>query len=447
MEFSAIILAAGKGTRLKSKLAKPLHEVAGKALISWVCEAARIAGATQHLCVISSDGQAIAELVRTNAETVIQDPPLGTGHAVKCCLDQLQHLPPDRPVIILYADTPLIQPNTLQKMTGSVNTGADICLLGFYAGDPTGYGRIIQSSTGTVEAIIEHKDASDSQKQVNLVNGGAMAVKAGVLVEFLPQIEAKNSQNELYLTDLVGLASTNGLQTKVLTTDEAELAGVNDRVQLAQLEAVMQDRLRAQAMASGVTLHAPETVFISADTRFGTDVVIEPHVFIGPGVSIADNCQIKAFSHLEGASLAEGCVVGPYARLRSGTKLGPRVKIGNFVETKNAVFSEGAKANHLSYLGDATIGEKANIGAGTITCNYDGFNKSTTIIGAQAFIGSNSALVAPVEIGKGALIGAGSVITKNVADDAIGLTRSTQKQVDGGAKAHRKRANQKKTGA
>ena len=446
MEFSALILAAGKGTRLKSKLAKPLHEVAGKALISWVCEAATTAGASQHTCVISHDGEAVAKLVSTTAETVIQDPPLGTGDAVKCCLNQLQELPPDRPVIILYADTPLIRPATLREMASKLITGADVCLLGFRADDPTGYGRIILSDTGTVEAIIEHKDATDNQKEITLVNGGAMAAKAGVLVHLLPKIEAKNSQNELYLTDLVGLAFAAGLQTDVLTTDEAELAGVNDRAQLAQLEAVMQDRLRAQAMASGVTLHAPETVFLSADTRFGTDVTIEPHVIIGQGVSIADNCQIKAFSHLEGATLAEGCIVGPYARLRPGTKLGPKVKIGNFVETKNAVLADGAKANHLSYLGDAMIGEKANIGAGTITCNYDGFTKSTTIIGDQAFIGSNSALVAPVEIGKGALVGAGSVITKNVADDAIGISRATQKQIDDGAKAHRKKADQKKTG-
>ena len=447
MEFSALILAAGKGTRLKSKLAKPLHEVAGKALISWVCEAATAAGASQHICVISTDGEAIANLVSATAETVIQDPPLGTGHAVKCCLTQLQELPPDRPVIILYADTPLIQPDTLREMASKINTGTDICLLGFHADEPTGYGRIIKSSTGRVEAIIEHKDASDSQKEITLVNGGAMAVKAGVLVQLLPKIEAKNSQNELYLTDLVGLAFTDGLQTNVLTTDEAELAGVNDRAQLAQLEAVMQNRLRAEAMANGVTLQAPETVFLSADTHFGTDVIIEPHVIIGQGVSIADNCQIKAFSHLEGATLADGCIVGPYARLRPGTKLGPKVKIGNFVETKNAVFSKGAKANHLSYLGDATVGEQANIGAGTITCNYDGFNKSTTIIGDQAFIGSNTALVAPVEIGKGALIGAGSVITKHVADDAIGLSRAPQRQVEGGAGAHRKKAVQKKTEA
>lgn len=446
MEFSALILAAGKGTRLKSKLAKPLHEVAGKALISWVCEAATTAGASQHICVINHDGEAVAKLVSTTAETVIQDPPLGTGDAVKCCLNQLQELPPDRPVIILYADTPLIRPATLREMASKLITGADVCLLSFRADDPTGYGRIILSDTGTVEAIIEHKDATDNQKEITLVNGGAMAAKAGVLVHLLPKIEAKNSQNELYLTDLVGLAFAAGLQTDVLTTDEAELAGVNDRAQLAQLEAVMQDRLRAQAMASGVTLHAPETVFLSADTRFGTDVTIEPHVIIGQGVSIADNCQIKAFSHLEGATLAEGCIVGPYARLRPGTKLGPKVKIGNFVETKNAVFADGAKANHLSYLGDAMIGEKANIGAGTITCNYDGFTKSTTIIGDQAFIGSNSALVAPVEIGKGALVGAGSVITKNVADDAIGISRATQKQIDDGAKAHRKKADQKKTG-
>ena len=288
MEFSALILAAGKGTRLKSKLAKPLHEVAGKPLISWVCAAATTAGASQHICVISKDGEAVANLVSTTAEIVTQDPPLGTGHAVKCCLRQLQALPADRPVIILYADTPLIQPATLREMAAKISAGTDVCLLGFHTDDPTGYGRLIVSEGGTVEAIIEHKDASDSEREITLVNGGVMAAKAGVLTQLLPQIEAKNSQQELYLTDVVGLASSTGLQTDVLMTDEAELAGVNDRAQLAQIEAVMQARLRTQAMLNGVTLQAPETVFLSADTRFGIDVVIEPHVIISQGVSIAD---------------------------------------------------------------------------------------------------------------------------------------------------------------
>lgn len=447
MEFSAIILAAGKGTRLKSELAKPLHQVAGKALISWVCDAATAAGASQQICVIGKQNETVARLVSKTAEMVIQDPPQGTGDAVKCCLNQLRALPQDRPVLILYADTPLIQPATLREMTGRIEAGTDICLLGFTADDPTGYGRIILSDLGSVKAIVEHQDATKSQKQITLVNGGVMAAKAGVLVQLLPQIEPKNSQKELYLTDIVGLASAAGLQTGVLVTEEADLAGANDRAQLAQIEAVVQRRLRAQAMADGVTLQAPETVFLSADTSFGTDIVIEPHVVIGQGVSIADNCHIKAFSHLEGAVLAKGCVVGPYARLRPGTKLGTGVKVGNFVELKNAVFSEGAKASHLSYIGDATVGAQANIGAGTITCNYDGHNKFTTTIADGAFIGSNSALIAPVSIGKGALIGAGSVITKDVDEDAIGISRATQKQIDDGAKAHRKKAEKKKTGA
>ena len=450
MEFSAIILAAGKGSRLKSRLAKPLHKVAGRALVSWVCEAASNAGASQQICVVSKDGEAVAELVKRSAQidsqTIIQDPPKGTGHAVQCCLDELKALPADRPVLILYADTPLITAQTLRALAGKIETGTDVCLLAFTTDDPTGYGRIISSGEGRVEAVIEDKDASDSQKRINLVNGGVMAAKASVLARLLPQLEPKNSQNEFYLTDIVGLASVAKMRTDVIETDETELAGVNDRAQLAQIEAEIQNRLRAEAMKNGVTFNAPETVFLSADTHFGTDVVIEPHVIIGSGVSIADDCQIKAFSHLEGATVAQGCIIGPYARLRPGTKLGPSVKIGNFVETKAAVFAEGAKANHLSYIGDATVGRQANIGAGTITCNYDGLNKFSTHIGDAAFIGSNSALVAPVSIGSGALIGAGSVITKDVDEDAIGISRATQRQIEGGAKAHRKKADQKKPG-
>ena len=451
MEFSAIILAAGKGSRLKSRLAKPLHQVAGRALVSWVCEAASHAGASQQICVTSKDGEAVAELVTQSTQmsvtTIIQDPPKGTGDAVRCCLEELQTLPADRPVIVLYADTPLIKPETLRALQNKIESGADLCLLAFTANDPTGYGRIIRSDQGVVEAIIEHKDASESQRQITLVNAGVMAAKAGVFVRLLPQLEPKNSQNELYLTDIVGLAGAAEMRTDVVETEEAELAGVNDRAQLAQIEAEIQNKLRADAMANGVTLQAPETVFLSADTRFGKDVVIEPHVVIGSGVSVADDCRIKAFSHLEGATLAKGCIIGPYARLRPGTKLGPGVKIGNFVETKNAVFAEGAKASHLSYLGDADVGKQANIGAGTITCNYDGVNKFSTVIGDGAFIGSNSALVAPVSVGSGALIGAGSVITKDVDDEAIGISRATQRQIDGGAKAHRKKADQKKSEA
>ena len=316
--------------------------------------------------------------------------------------------------------------------------------MGFTTDNPTGYGRIVLSEDKVVKAIIEHKDASEAEQKIRLVNGGVMAAKAGLLTQFLPKLNAANSQNEQYLTDLVSLAANTDAQSDVLFTEENELAGVNDKVQLARVEAIVQSRLRAMAMANGVTLQAPETIFLSADTNFGADIVIEPHVVIGKHVSIADNCVIKAFSHLEGANVGKNCVVGPYARLRSGTNLGENVKIGNFVETKNTTFEYGSKANHLSYLGDAEIGQKANIGAGTITCNYDGVNKFKTTIHDGAFIGSNSSLVAPITIGKEALVGAGSVITKDVDKNALSLTRSPQTQIKDGADAHHKKANKRR---
>ena len=443
MEFLAIILAAGKGSRLKSNLAKPLHKVAGRPLISWVAAAANTAGASAQICVVSPDDQQLCSELPNTIKTVIQDTPKGTGDAVRCCLPNISQLPKDSPILILYADTPLIQADTLRELANRIEAGSDICLVGFTADNPTGYGRIVLSEEQMVKAIIEHKDASEVEQKIRLVNGGVMAAKAGLLTQLLPKLTAANSQNEQYLTELVSLAAKTDAQMDVLVTEENELAGVNDKVQLAHVEAILQDRLRAMAMANGVTLQAPETIFLSADTSFGADIVIEPHVVIGRDVSIADNCVIKAFSYLEGANVGKNCVVGPYARLRPGTNLRENVKIGNFVETKNTTFEDGSKANHLSYLGDAEIGQKVNIGAGTITCNYDGVNKFKTTIHDGAFIGSNSALVAPIKIGKDALVGAGSVITKDVDKNALSLARSPQKQVKDGAVAHHKKAKKR----
>ena len=444
MEFLAIILAAGKGSRLKSNLSKPLHEVAGYPLITWVSKAAHAAGASTQICVISPDEQQLYRKLFHTMKTVNQDAPKGTGDAVRCCLPHIEKLPKDCPILILYADTPLIQADTLRDLANRIKAGTDICLVGFTADDPTSYGRIILSEEKMVKAIVEDKDASEEEQKICLVNGGVMAAKAGLFTHFLPQLTSTNSQNEQYLTDIVSLANYNGAQIDVLVTGENELAGVNDRAQLAHVEAMMQSRLRAEAMANGVTLQAPETIFLSADTSFGNDIVIEPHVVIGKGVSIANNSVIKAFSHIEGASVGKYCVVGPYARLRPGTILQRNVKIGNFVETKNVTFEDSSKANHLSYLGDAEIGQKVNIGAGTITCNYDGVNKLKTTIHDGAFIGSNSALVAPITIGKDALVGAGSVITKDVDDNALSITRSPQKQVKDGAGSHHKKAHKKR---
>ena len=444
MEFLAIILAAGKGSRLKSSLSKPLHEVAGYPLITWVSKAAHAAGASKQICVISPNEQQLYREFSHTMKTVTQDAPKGTGDAVRCCLPQIETLPKDYPILIPYADTPLIQADTLRDLANRIEAGTDICLVGFTADDPTGYGRIILSEDKMVRAIVEDKDASEEEQKICLVNGGVIAAKAGLLAHFLPQLTSTNTQNEQYLTDIVSLANDKGAQIDVLVTEENELAGVNDRAQLAHVEAIMQSRLRAEAMANGVTLQAPETIFLSADTSFGTDIVIEPHVVIGKDVSIANNSVIRAFSHIEGASVGKYCVVGPYARLRPGTILRQNVKIGNFVETKNVTFEDSSKANHLSYLGDAEIGQKVNIGAGTITCNYDGVNKLKTTIHDGAFIGSNSALVAPITIGKDALVGAGSVITKDVDDNALGITRSSQKQIKDGASLHYKKAHKKR---
>ena len=444
MEFLAIILAAGKGSRLKSNLSKPLHEVAGYPLITWVSKAAHAAGASAQICVISPDEEQLYSELSNTMKTVTQDVPRGTGDAVRCCLPHIEKLPKDCPILILYADTPLIQADTLRDLANRIEAGTDICLVGFTANDPTGYGRIILSEDKMVKAIVEDKDASEEEQKICLVNGGVIAAKAGLLAHFLPQLTSTNTQNEQYLTDIVSLANDKGAQIDILVTEENELAGVNDRAQLAHVEAIMQSRLRAEAMANGVTLQAPETIFLSADTSFGTDIVIEPHVVIGKDVSIANNSVIRAFSHIEGASVGKYCVVGPYARLRPGTILRQNVKIGNFVETKNVTFEDSSKANHLSYLGDAEIGQKVNIGAGTITCNYDGVNKLKTTIHDGAFIGSNSALVAPITIGKDALVGAGSVITKDVDDNALGITRSSQKQIKDGASLHHKKSHKKR---
>ena len=443
MQFSVIILAAGQGKRLKSAIPKPLHLLCGRPLLGWVTQAAQNAGAVSNFIVTAANNALFTPHIPPGAEVFVQDPPQGTGHAVACCLDALAGLAPDQPVIILYADTPLIQPETITRLAQQVADQTAICSLAFTAENPTGYGRMITDGPH-LKAIIEERDASPEEQKISFVNGGVMAAKAKILCQLLPRLEKANAQGEYYLTDLIKLANEQGINTGYLQVDAYEVAGVNDRQQLAELEAVMQTRLRAQAMDEGVSLVDPLTVYLSADTQFGRDVVIEPHVVIGPNSEIGDNCCIKSFSHIEGAIIAAGCIIGPHARLRPGTKLEQGVKIGNFVETKNAHFEAGAKANHLSYLGDAQIGTHANIGAGTITCNYDGVNKSKTEIGAYAFIGSNSALVAPVQIEDYALIGAGSVITQKVEAHALSLTRAEQKTYPTGAKRFRARAQKVK---
>ena len=434
--FTSYILAAGNGKRMQSDIAKPLHKIGGKAMLGWVIDTARRAGSDQLAIITSPHHEQIEHYLEQHyqgLQAVKQNKPLGTGHAAQTALQAIgTH---NQPVLVLFGDTPLITAETCQRLVSAITDGADICVLGFEADDPTGYGRLKIDETGALCAIIEEADATQADKDITIVNAGVMALSAHVADSYLQRIQNDNAQGEYYLTDLVSLGAEAGLSIAYQLAQEAEVQGVNSRADLALVEASLQTRLRDAAMMMGVTLIAPETVFLSADTHFGRDVIIDPHVVIASDVSIAEGAHIKSFCHLEGAMVGAKSIIGPYARLRPGTKLGQKVKIGNFVETKKSIFDDGAKANHLSYVGDANVGAAANIGAGTITCNYDGYDKFQTTIGKGAFIGSNTALVAPITIGDGAIIGAGSTITKNVETDDLAITRAPQKQLPkGGAK-------------
>lgn len=434
--FTSFILAAGHGTRMRSDVAKPLHKIGGKQMLGWVIETAHAAGSTATCIVTAPAHDQIETFVAAHYQDVTttkQSQALGTGHAAQSALAAIGTN--DQPVLVLFGDTPLITAETCQRLADEITKGADLCALGFKANTPTGYGRLVVDDTGALVQIIEEADATEAQKQITFVNAGVMALSAELAETCLGQLSNDNAQAEYYLTDLVGIAAAQGRTITALMADEAELQGVNSRADLAAVEAGLQARLRKAAMAMGVTLRAPETIFLSADTLFEQDITIEPHVVIEQGCTIKSGAQIRAFSHLEGAHVGNDAIIGPYARLRPGADIGAKVKIGNFVEIKKARFDDGAKANHLSYIGDAHVGAGANIGAGTITCNYDGYDKFQTEIGKGAFIGSNSALVAPVSIGDGAIIGAGSTITKSVKSDDLALTRAPQKVLpEGGAK-------------
>lgn len=440
----ALVLAAGQGTRMKSRLPKVLHKIAGREMLGFVLDAARASGAQDHAVVIAPNATPVADAIRETSDTAqvfIQHEQLGTAHAVLAAHEAFASFTGD--VIVLYGDTPLIRPETLTRIRSALADGADIAVLGFEASDPTGYGRLLLAPDGTLTGIREHRDASPEELKVRLCNSGVMGFRAEVLTNLLPRIGNDNAKGEYYLTDAIELAHADGLHLAAVTCPEDEVMGINDHTQLAQAEAIMQARLRAAAMAEGVTLIAPETVTLSHDTKLGRDVIVEPHVVFGPGVTVGDGAYIYAFSHFEQATLHPGAIVGPFARLRPGAEIGPRAKIGNFVEIKKASVEEGAKVNHLTYIGDTRIGPGANIGAGTITCNYDGYNKHFTDIGAGAFIGSNSALVAPVKIGDGAYIGTGSVITKDVEAGALALSRAPQEERAGWADRMRARRNRK----
>jgi bifunctional UDP-N-acetylglucosamine pyrophosphorylase / glucosamine-1-phosphate N-acetyltransferase len=440
-----IVLAAGEGTRMQSSVPKVLHPVAGQSLLAHVLEAAPKGAGASLAVVIGPDHRAVAEEVkrlRPDATTFIQRERLGTAHAVLAARDAIARGADD--LLVVFGDTPLISVATLARMRAPLKSGAVLAVLGFQAADPTGYGRLLVEGDRLV-AIREHADATPAERMTKLCNAGIMAFDGRRALEVIEKIGNANSKREYYLSDAVGVVRQLGLEAVVIETSEDEVRGINTKAQLAEAEQVMQARLRKAALEAGVTMVAPETVYLAADTTFGNDVTIEPFVVIGPGVSIGDGAVIHSFSHIVQSSIGKKALVGPFARLRPGTSLGEGAKIGNFVETKAATLEAGVKVNHLSYIGDAHVGAGANIGAGTVVCNYDGFAKHRTTIGAGAFVGSNSSLVAPVQIGSGAYIGSGSVITREVPDDALAVERGQQTNREGGAKRYRELKTRGKT--
>lgn len=433
----AVILAAGEGTRMQSSTPKVLHCIAGRSMLAHVLAEVTKAGADRIVVVVGPDHDKVASEARMavpDAEIVVQEERLGTAHAVLAARAALEKDADD--VVVAFADTPLIGADIFQNLRRPLAEGADICVLGFEAANPHGYGRLLMENRRLV-AIREEKDATEEERAVTLCNAGLMAFQGRDIISVLEKIGNDNAKGEYYLPDAVALVVKAGGRAVAVSASERDVQGVNDKVQLACAERTMQERLRSSALSAGVTMIAPETVFLSYDTSFGRDVLVEPNVYIAPGVSISDDVVIHAFSHLEGARIEAGASVGPFARLRPGTVIGKSAKVGNFVEIKKTELGYGAKVSHLTYLGDATVGAEANIGAGTITCNYDGFNKFETIIGDGAFIGSNSALVAPVTIGEGAFVGSGSVVTADVPPDALAVARGRQENKPGWAKAFR----------
>jgi bifunctional UDP-N-acetylglucosamine pyrophosphorylase/glucosamine-1-phosphate N-acetyltransferase len=431
---AVVILAAGHGTRMKSSTPKVLHQIGGRSMLAHVMATAATLAPARIAVVIGdhAPGVGAAALAeRQDVEIAVQAPPRGTGDAVMQAAPALAGF--SGVVIVLYADTPLVDGATLRALVEHVAGGAAVCVLGFTPDDPGAYGRLKLSSDGALEAIVEAKDASPEEIEIGFVNSGVMAVASDFLSSALPRLTSNNAKSEFYLTDIVSIARKDGHRCAVEEADEDEVIGVNSRVELAIAEEIFQDRRRLAAMDAGVTLIDPSTVYFSHDTEIANDVVVEPNVFFGAGVKIESGARIKAYSHLEGAHVGAGASVGPFARLRPGARLAEHAKVGNFVEVKNADIGADAKVSHLTYIGDASIGAAANIGAGTITCNYDGFSKHRTEIGAGAFVGSNSSLVAPVKIGAGAYVGSGSVITKDVEEDALAVARGRQSEIKGWA--------------
>jgi bifunctional UDP-N-acetylglucosamine pyrophosphorylase/glucosamine-1-phosphate N-acetyltransferase len=440
-----LVLAAGKGVRMRSDLPKVLHPIAGRSMLAHVLATVSALGARRVAVVVGPDMNAVRAEVANRApgvEVFEQATQLGTAHAVLAARAAMERW--SGTVLVIFADTPLVEAKTLRAMIDVLNTGAHFAVLGFEPDDPTGYGRLIIDAQGRVAAIREEKDASEAERRIRLCNAGAMAFRVPDLVGLVSRIGNANGKGEYYLTDALAIASAEGLVALPVTCPPDEAMGVDSRVKLAAAEAVIQRRARIRAMDGGATLLAPETVWFSHDTTLGRDVVVEPNVFFGPGVAVEDGAHILANCHIVGTRIGKGARVGPFARLRPGADIGADARIGNFVEVKNARLEAGAKANHLAYIGDGRVGEGANIGAGTIFCNYDGVDKHFTDVGKGAFVGSNSSLVAPVKIGDGAYIGSGSVITKDVEADALALERSAQEQRPGWAAKFRKLKHNRK---
>jgi len=444
-KFSVVILAAGQGTRMRSDTHKVLHPIAGKPMLLHLLSTIEAMGAERQVVVVGKGREQLEAAVKDRGiSTALQAEQKGTGHAVQTAEEALEDF--DGPVLILYGDTPFVTRDTLQTMLDRLSADDDpgVVVLASSPADGKTYGRVILGEGDRISKMVEYKDANEAERAVKLCNSGMMAVQSKDLFRWLAKVGNANAAKEYYLPDIVMIAKDEGRHPVAIEGEAFETAGVNSRAELAHLELDWQRRRREEALEQGATLIDPESVWFSADTELGRDCTIEPHVVFGPGVKIADGATIRAFSHIEGAIISTGCEVGPFARLRPGAVLGEGAKVGNFVEVKKAELGRGAKANHLSYIGDASVGEKANIGAGTITCNYDGYGKYRTEIGASAFIGSNTALVAPVSIGEGAIVGAGSVVTKNVAADELVIARGEQRGLAGWAARFRARQQAKK---
>jgi len=441
--FAAVILAAGQGTRMRSDTHKVLHPIAGRPMLLHLLDRVDALGPKRTVIILGKGREQVqAALEGTSVSFAVQEEQKGTGHAVQQAAEELDGY--EGAVLVLYGDTPFVESATLRRMLDrlSASDNPGVVVLGAVQRDPAAYGRIIAIGDRILK-MVEYKDATEEERAVNLCNSGMLAVRSADLFRWLGKVGNANAAGEYYLPDIVNVAAKEGRQAVVIEGDPYETAGVNSRAELAHLELEWQRRRREQALHDGATLIDPESVWFAFDTRLGRDVTVEPHVVFGPGVAVADGATIHAFSHIEGARIGSCASIGPFARLRPGADLGERTRVGNFVEIKKARVAKGAKVNHLTYVGDAEVGEGANIGAGTITCNYDGFGKYRTVIGAGAFIGSNSALVAPVVIGDGAIVGAGSVITGDVEPDSLAVARGKQRGIAGWAAKFRERMKAK----